>query len=397
MLESSTKKMAACASASSQAAAASRCFAFKLLREIVTKAENQNIFISPISISMALAMVCNGATSETEKAICEALELHGMAPADVNAAQMILRKALETLPPEVELTIANSLWGRKEVTFCPDFLQQTARFYSAEIETLDFSSTHAVPAINGWVKNKTKGKISSIIDSISPLDFLILLNAIYFKGNWMDPFDPELTREEPFHLANGTERKHPLMRQTGRYHYLETDRFQAVSLAYGEGNRVWLDLFLPTKQSSLAEFLKSLNGVEWEQWQGMLKRRPGEIILPRFKLSFEKHLNEVLQALGMGIAFDPARAEFERICPPLPQGRTFIGDVIHKTFAEMNEEGTEAAAVTAVLMRAAGPPDIPRDPPKPFRLLVDRPFFFVIRDTSTRTILFMGAVFDPAG
>jgi serine protease inhibitor len=363
-------------------------FGFNLFSELAKKDAGKNLFLSPTSIGLALAMTYNGAVGDTKAGMERALEIQGINHADLNRAYAELRTALESPDPKVQLNIANSLWARKEVTFNPDFLARNKEFYGAEVTTLDFGDPNAAATINAWVKDKTKGKIEQIVDRIDAQSILFLINAIYFKGAWTAEFDKAKTKDEQFTTGSGEQKQHPIMHQSGDYKYLEAKDFQAVSLPYG-GGRVSMYIFLPAKGVKLEDFQKNLTAANWDTWMKQFAETKGDIGVPRFKVEYEVGLNDALSALGMGIAFDPNRADFSGIAQT--SDRVFISRVKHKTFAEVNEEGTEAAAVTSVEMRATSA----MQPRKAFRMIVDRPFFCAIADNKSGTLLFMGAINNP--
>jgi serpin B len=361
-------------------------FGFKLFSQLVqsSAAAHKNIMISPTSVATALSMVYNGAASTTQQAIAKTLELPDLNLTALNQANATLATALQTADPEVTLNIANSLWGNAGFSFNPDFLQRNQKFYNAEITSLDFASAAAVGQINAWVSRNTNGKITRIVERISPQQTLFLLNAVYFKGNWTVPFDPNQTKEHPFTRSDGSQKSHPLMSQQGSYAYYETDQFQAISLPYGN-QHLSMYIFLPRPQSSLSQFYQSLNAETWNTWMQQFRKQRGSIQLPKFKFEYENTLNQALTALGMGVAFT-GEADFSQIS----QSATQISEVKHKTFIEVNEAGTEAAAATSIAMSRAAMPVS-----QPFQMTVDRPFFCAIRDHQTGTLLFVGAVEDP--
>jgi serpin B len=361
---------------------------FSLFNEIRKTEQDKNIFISPFSISVALAMTLNGAAGETEQAMTNTLQLHGLDSESINTGYAGLRQILLTSDPKVTLTIANSLWARQEFSFKPDFLQRNTQFFGAEISTLDFNDPSASKTINQWVDTNTNGKIQKIVgDQIDPITVLFLINAIYFKGTWQKEFDPSKTREGPFHLANGDEKQVPMMRQQRWYPYYREENFQAISLAYGDG-QMSMYIFLPDRESDLNIFLENLNAESWENWMSQFHEQDVSLVMPKFKLEYGKTLNDPLKALGMGVAFDPELADFSRMAS-LEFGNLYIEKVVHKTFVEVNEEGTEAAAATSVEV------GVKSVPPPPISFSVDRPFFFAIRDNETKTVLFMGIVVEP--
>ena len=363
-------------------------FGFNLFDEIRKTEQDKNIFISPFSISVALAMTLNGASGETEQAMTNTLQLQGLDSEAINIGYAGLRQTLLTADPKVTLTIANSLWARQGVPFKQDFLQRNIQFFGAEISTLDFDDPSASQTINQWVDTNTSSKIKKIVsDPIDPSTVLFLINAIYFKGTWQKEFDPSKTQAGPFYLANGDEKQIPMMRQQHRYPYYREENFQAIRLAYGDG-QMRMYIFLPDRESDLNIFFESLNAESWEIWMSQFHEQGVSLVMPKFKLEYGKTLNDPLKVLGMDIAFESSLADFSRMAS-LAFGNLYIEKVVHKTFVEVNEEGTEAAAATSV---ESGVKSVP---PPPISFTVDRPFFFAIRDNATKTVLFMGVVVDP--
>ncbi|MFL6213285.1 MAG: serpin family protein [Blastocatellia bacterium] len=369
-------------------AAANVKFGFKLYSQLLRESAEKNIFVSPSSIALCLTMAYNGAEGGTRQAMARALETEGLSPEELNRAYAGFRAALENPDAKVKLQIANSLWARQGLPFKPDFLQRTRDNFGAQVTALNFDDPASAATINRWVSEKTNGKIDKIVDQIDSSSVLFLINAIYFKGAWAKAFDKAQTKEDNFTLARGAKRV-PMMSQSGNYQYLETRDFQAVSLPYG-GGRVSFYVFLPSSSSNLAAFEKSLNESNWQQWMDQFRATDGDISLPRFRVTYEAGLNDALKAMGMGVAFDEGRADFSGMMETSGQ-RVFISRVKHKTFAEVNEEGTEAAAVTSTEMHATAM----RQEPRRFRMAVDRPFFCAIRDNTSGAVLFMGSIYDP--
>ena len=363
-------------------------FGFNLFNEIRKTEQDANIFISPFSISVALAMTLNGAAAETERAMADTLQLRGMDSAAINADYAGTLQTL--LASDSELAIANSLWARQGIPFKQTFLQQNTDFFGAEISTLDFNDPNASKTINQWTSDNTNGKIEKIVgDDIDPTTVLFLINAIYFKGTWQREFNPEHTQTGTFYLANGSEKQVPMMRQQRTYPYYRGEDFQAIRLAYGDGQMA-MYVFLPDPESSLDTFLAGLDAARWDNWMSEFHEEEVALALPKFKLEYGKTVNAALKALGMAVAFDPNFADFSRMAPlEVLGGNLYIDEVVHKTFIEVNEEGTEAAAATSVAVgvKSIGPP--------PMSFTVDRPFFFAIQDNETQLILFTGIVMDP--
>jgi serpin B len=369
----------------SKVVAANTKFGFKLYKEILKQDSNKNVFVSPTSVAIALSMTYNGASGETQQAMAKALELQGITLPTVNQANNALKASLETADPEVQLSIANSLWAKQGVTFKPDFMERNRQFYGAKVTELDFANAEATRTINNWVKENTRGKIDQVVDQLKPDDVLFLINAIYFKGNWTKKFDQNQTAERPFYLSNGTQKQHPMMSQSGKYRYYENETFQAVSLPYGKG-RLSLYVFLPRENNSLDAFQQQLAVENWQQWMNQFRMRNGSIQLPRFKFDYDIQLNNALKVLGMESAFSDG-ADFSN----MTSASVAINEVKHKTFVEVNEEGTEAAAVTSVGVALTSA----QMPEEPFQMVVNRPFFCAIRDNQTGTVLFMGSLREP--
>lgn len=373
-------------------------FGLNLFKELIRQQSQESIFISPASISLALAMAYNGADRETREAMAKTLELQGMSLDDVNQANAVLNRILQNPGLRVELNIANSLWAGEGIKFRSEFIKRNEDFYTAKVTTLDFMDPKAPDTINEWVRENTRGKIGKIIDKISCDDpqynceiILYIINAIYFKGSWSTEFDKALTKEEDFYLLDGSRKRHPMMFQSGRYMYLQGEGFQAVSLPYGDG-RLSMYLFLPEKDSNLKEFYERLNAENWDRRMSQFRSMEGSLVIPRFKLEYKTTLNDALTSLGMGIAFDRVRANFRNMCVFSEDENVFIHNVSHKSFVEVNEEGTEAAAVTSVEIGATTTAFLKL---RRFNMVVDHPFFFAIRDSKTGVVLFMGSIVEP--
>ncbi len=363
-------------------------FGFNLFNEIWESEQNQNIFISPFSVSVALAMTLNGASGETEQAMTDTLQLHNLSSDTINSSFYQLQNTLQTSDPKVTLTIANSLWGREGFQFKTDFLQRNELYFRADTSILDFLNPSTLQTINQWVNDNTDSKIPKILDEIEPNAVLFLINAIYFKGSWQTEFDPSDTSDGQFHLVDGSTKQVPMMYRTGPYPVYNGEDFQAINIPYGEG-RMGMYIFLPdANKSDLNGFIESVNTAKWENWMEEFREREVQIKIPKFKLEYgTKVLNDVLTSLGMGVAFDEDNADFSRMADlDAVGGNLYITKVAHRTFIEVNEEGTEAAAATSVGIgiKSVTP-----------RFIVDRPFFFAIRDNETGTVLFMGTVVEP--
>ncbi len=368
--------------------AANTKFGFNLFSELLKQKPDKNIFISPLSISLALSMTYNGAAGETRDEMARTLEFTEMNPKDVNKANLLLLNNFKNKGDGIQINIANSLWARDGMTFNADFLETNKHFYKAKITTLNFATPEAVSIINSWVKKETGGKIDKIIERIANEAILFLINAIYFKGIWTEEFDPEKTKIQPFHLLDGATKHHPVMFKSGDFNYYSNEKFQAVAIPYGEDREMSMYVFLPAKNVTLKEFLKYLHFENWQKWLPRFREMEGTIGLARFKAEFDMGMNDVLKSLGMEIAFDKNRADFSNMANISQAANIFIQEVKHKTFIDVTEEGTEAAAVTSV---EVGVTSIREK----FNMIVNRPFFYAIVDNKTGTILFLGITVKP--
>ncbi len=365
--------------------AATSRFSFKLYEQILKRRTSNNTFISPASVMLALAMTYNGADGTTRQTMARALEIEGMSLEDVNRAFADL-KSLAPTDPKIQLKIANSIWARNGFAIKPAFIERNKQHYAAETASLDFADPAAADTINSWVKRHTEGKIDKIVDRIESETVLFLINAIYFKAQWQVEFKKEHTKQDVFRLAGGERKELPMMSQSGDYFYYKGKNFQSVALPYGKGS-VSMYVFLPDEQTSLDQFERDLTPDNWDVWMKSFGVTPGDLKLPRFKTDWESDLNDALKAIGMAEAFD-SRANFSQIADG---NQLYISQVKHKALCEVNEEGTEAAAVTSVVVGVTSV----QQPRERFSMKVDRPFFFAIRDNLTGVVLFMGSVTNP--
>jgi serine protease inhibitor len=366
-------------------------FGFRLLHELDERREAPNLFFSPLSASLALTMVLNGARNETYRQMAHALGYGDQPVERINTENALLLHLLRSPDPKTETLVANSLWVQQGFSLLPSFLQACQKHYEAEVDSVDFMQDRegAAERINGWVKQNTKGLIPKLFEprDFSPLTRLVVVNTLYFKGKWQKPFDKQATREEEFHLEGGKVKRVPMMHQSGKFDYLRGDGFQAVALPYGAGELSFY-LFLPDEGRSLQAFLKELTAERWAQWLKEFKPMEGDVGLPRFRIEATYPLKEPLQAMGITDAFDPEKADLSGVAP-LTDGRLFITKALQKAVVEVDEEGTKAAAATGVVV------SVTAYNPNRFTLIANRPFFFIIRHNATGAILFMGIVREP--
>jgi serine protease inhibitor len=377
------------------AAAADNAFGFRLLNAVQKATPTDNVVLSPVSAALALSMVLNGARDQTKSQMQEALSLGERDLDAVNGANAQLIKLLRTPTRDVTLSVANSLWvNRGRVTLLPDYQARMQASYDAEISALDFADPGATGRINGWASEQTHGRISKLIDQLNAADLSLLLDAVYFKGQWTHKFDKAQTRPRDFTLAGGSVKQTPRMAQSGRFEYFETGELQAIRLPFGDGDLA-MEVLLPARSSSLAALEANLTSDHWKDWQARYASRPGRIELPRFELKAAYSLNAPLKALGMTRVFQAQGSQLTGMLAPAGRGdvgRFFISLVRQSVFWQVDEEGSEAAAVTAIGIRAAA---VMRQPP-PFEMIVDRPFFCAIEDRRSGALLFVGAIFDPS-
>lgn len=364
-------------------------FGIDLYREMIAERPGENVFISPASIGFALAMTYNGAQGPTRDAMAGVLRFPAADLAAINRTDSVLIARMNEPIEQIELSVANSLWARRGIDFKKDFLERNKRFYGAEVRPIDFDAPGAPGQINAWVAEKTRDKITEIVDEIDSSSILFLINAIYFKGAWTEEFDAKLTRDADFHLAEGMTERRAMMDRRGTYLYLRGEGFQAASLPYGDG-RMSMYVFLPDDRAGLGAFIDSLTSKSWDAWMSGFAAKKGRVVLPRFTIEFKASLKRSLSKLGMGNAFDGALANFSGMLRT-DGANAYIHDVLHKTYIDVNEEGTEAAAVTSVEIRLTSV----MEPEEPFEMICDHPFFFAIRDNETGLILFMGSLVNP--
>lgn len=358
-------------------------FAFSLFRQVGSQAPDSNLFLSPLSASMALGMTMNGAKGPTLDAMRSTLGFSSMTLSDADAAYASLIALLQGLDPHVDFEIANAIWYRQGFAVNPTFVQTDKQYFDATVQALNFDSPSAAKTINAWVYTSTKGKISDIVDSnIDPTIMMFLTNAIYFKGAWQYQFNAGYTSEQPFHLENGSTLPVPMMKLPGAtLPGTETATYQAIELPYG-GGAFAMDVIVPVQGTTIDDVAAELANGGWPVLLSQLTPQTGDVQIPRFRLSWGARLNDALTALGMGIAFGP-QADFSGIS----DGGLMISDVRQKAFVDVNEEGTTAAAVTKVTASVTST--------EAWSFTANRPFLFVIRERLSGAILFMGRLDQP--
>ncbi len=352
-------------------------FAFDLFRKVIDFSKETNVFISPLSVSIALGMTWNGADDETKSEMESALKMSGMSVEEINEYYRILQTTLPTIDPTTKLTLANSLWYRNGFQVKPDFLKVNIDYFDAYVRELDFSKAWAVDTINQWCAKKTNNLIPSVLDRIPEDAVMYLINAIYFKGIWRHQFDKKNTSQADFTNEAGKEVKVNMMFQKDTFDYAEDEKAQYLDMPYG--NKAFsMTIILPKNGNTTADLLEYLTVNQWNSILQNLSMREVEVYFPRFSSKNKFLLNDPLIDMGMKLAFTD-NADFSNIADE----NLFISRVLHNTYIEVTEEGTEAAAVTVVEIGYTSVPMIPV-------FQVNKPFLFVIRENSTGVILFMG-------
>lgn len=363
-------------------------FGLALYQRLASK--DGNLFFSPYSISNALAMTYAGARGNTAREMKATLRFQldddRLHPAFGNLIAQ-LHGADAGKPRPFQLTVANRLWGQKDYGFQPSFLKIGDDFYQAGLEEVDYKNDYegARKTINAWVEKKTKDKIVDLIPEgeLDALTRLVLTNAIYFKGVWLNPF-PKQTQPGPFHLASGKTVQTPIMQANPSLNFAQHDSFSMVELPY-ENNELSMVVLLPKKKDGLRELEKQLTAENLAVWMNKLSGHDVDLKLPKFEFTAEFKLNEVLKEMGIRDAFDEYKANFSGIAT---REQLYVSAVLHKAFVDVNEEGTEAAAATAVVVST-------KSEPTQATFHADHPFVFLIREQRSGSILFLGRVANP--
>lgn len=356
--------------------------AFGLLKKSV--GEKGNVALSPASVALAVGMAYTGAAGDTQKEMGTMLGVEKISSQQYVDAIRNLREVLRSADPKVQLAIANSIWMREGVEFVPEFLQTNASAFGAKLANLDFSKEESVKTINDWVSENTNKKIPSIIDKLRPEEVMLLVNAVYFKGLWRDPFDKKITQPKPFTVSAEKKVEVPTMYRMGSYPYAKVGEAAFVAVPFGAGRFQFVGV-LPPAGEDIAKFVEGMDAKKWQAATETMPSMMVELSLPRFKVEWGETINETLQTLGMKQAFTDA-ADFSGM---RAEKDVMITEVRHRALVEVDEEGAEAAAATSV---GVGVTSMPQTVEVKF----DRPFLFAIRDSQTGLILFVGVVRDPS-
>ncbi|HCF99131.1 MAG TPA: hypothetical protein DEV93_01140 [Chloroflexi bacterium] len=367
---------------SSQLTKANNAFAFNLLRHVDARGGITNAFISPASLAIGLEMAYDGARGRTRTVMANTLGLRGLSPGTVRSEASAFVSALTNGDAGTQIEVANALWARAGIHFNPAFAQRIVAFYDARATTADFSSASTLADINGWVSCATHHTISSIVSRLNPDEVMLLLNTVYFHGDWAAPFPNSDTHPATFNTEGGVAKQMPFMNRHGTYAFSRGSNYQSISLPYGNG-RFAMKVVLPAKGVNLHTFVRSLTLARWQSMTGSTSPTDVALRLPRFTIHTSNLLNGVLASMGMASAMRPG-ANFTGICR-----RCLISRVIHKTFLRVNEKGTTASAVTGVSIGITAIGANHAD------MIVDRPFLLTLQDAKTHGILFSGWIGDP--
>ena len=356
-----------------------------LFKESFSASENKNVVVSPFSVKMALSMAAQGANGKTLEEMNKVIGLD-------ETSNEYFRRLIEDAAKDGDITlnIANSVWLRQGLQFNPAYMDILDSYYMAQASTLDFAEPSSKDTINKWVSEKTNGKIEEIVDEIKPLDIAFLINAIYFNANWSTPFEQGLTSKKDFTLLDGSKVKADLMSKTAHLLYQENNEFQAVELPYGENERYVMRVYLPKEDVKFDKFVKGIDKESLQQWGGDFGSMKGVLELPKFKTEYSNSMKDILISMGIKEAFNSNSADFSKMVTVEGQN-VYISEVMHKTYIDVNEKGTEAAAATSVGMSATSAPQ----PEEMFEMIVDRPFVFTIDDKESGETLFIGAIINP--
>ena len=366
--------------------AADNQFGFELFKKVnAALVEPKNTMISPLSVSLALAMVYNGAEGNTKTQMEQILHKANLAPDDINQSYKDLVTSLISHDPKVELSISNAIYYRNTFSIKNNFITTNQNYYQAEVAGLDFTNTtETLNAINSWVNTKTNGKIDKIIEVVKPEDVMYLLNAIYFNGQWTYQFDASQTLNLPFTMEDKSVIQVPTMYIENPFNYYADDNFKLLEMPYGSGKYSML-VFLPATGKTTDDVISLLNPENINSWLLKMTEQKKKVYLPKFEFKFDDSLVDELSALGMTDAFSEMQANFSGISDA---AKLYISEVMHKTYIKVDERGTEAAAVTGITIgiTAIGPDDL---------FKADHPFIFAIREKDTQSILFIGKVMNP--
>jgi serine protease inhibitor len=358
-------------------------FALKIFKELSNEDKNKNVFISPISISLSIAMAYNGAKGQTQQEIAKTLGFENYTIDKLNSSFKVLLSSMGNIDQMVQLYTGNSIWTRNDFSIEKNFTDLTKNYYNASIYNEDFNNPDTAGKMNSWISDATKAKISNIVDPKELKNaVMFLINAIYFKGQWTDKFNSENTKEDDFFLIDKSVKKVQMMSNNKKYNYYEGNNFQLLRMPYGR-DKIAMYILLPKKDINIDDFLNSLSRDLLSKYISEALNNEVMLKFPKFNISYgTKSLVEPLKNLGMVTSFIKDQADFSGIAPKM-----FISQIDHKAIIEVNEEGTVAAAATSIHFGATAI--------RPVEFIVNRPFILFIIDDRTGNILFTGKILEP--
>ncbi len=370
---------------------ANNTFGIGLLQELNTTQTNENIFISPFSVATALSMAANGAQGATQTQMNEVMAFNGFDMQAINEMYLSTINRITTLDEQVNMAMANAIWyDPSRLAINSDFANTITNYYNGEANGIAFQDPIAPSLINNWVSDATNGTIPTVLEGIPDYAIMYLINAIYFKGNWQTPFDSLFTYSGDFNLTDGSTTTIDLMNAQTNIPYYNHEMFQAIDLAYGD-SLFMMTVFVPNDGHSVHDIVSNLSLENYKNWLNALQNTQIMLQLPKFSIEYDQQLPTQLIAMGMDIPF-AANANvfpnFSNFGTPLTGNDMHITGVLHKTFIEVDEVGTEASAVTVVEVGVTSVPNYPV-------VAANKPFFFVIRERQANLILFAGKMMNP--
>ncbi len=363
-----------------------RVFSFSLLQKMLSAEQfsKGNAIVSPVSIYSAFTILYPVSAGQTKKEFAKAFQFHELDESQLQLAYALSLRKLLTSDASISVKMANSLWVQKSFPIIPTFLTKNKTVNSAEIRNVDFTDVNTKDLINHWVSDKTNKLVPKLFDSLDSSAVMMIINTLYFKAKWQLPFKVESTFDQPFYYR-GKEKNIPFMHSSAYINYLEKPTFQAISLPYGNGN-LSMYVFLPKENGDLSDVIKQITDANWQRWKGQFRQIDLDLSMPKFTMANRVDFIPILKLLGVKQAF--IKADFSKLTTskvPLA-----ISQVIQQSKINVNEEGTEAAAATAIEMIATAV--MSRDP---VTMSVNRPFFYTIYDSKSDTMLFMGVMNVP--
>jgi serine protease inhibitor len=369
-------------------------FGFEVLKTAVysDQTNNQNIVISPTSMGLAFSILYNGANASTKDQLANILQIPGFSLYELGESAGFLLTRLNANTPGISSNLTNSIWIRKDIALNESFLKDAQAGYGAYITNLDFSGAQASKTINDWVFGNTAGKISNAVpEQLNPQIASYIINTAYFNGVWKYKFESDKIETRDFYKQDGTKKPTPSMKmERNNFLYFENELFQAVKLPYGTDQKYSMVVLLP-KDLGINTLLGKFDSPNWQNWAGSFKERDGTLYLPKFKLEYDGKMTPILKSIGLVLPFDKDKADFSKLSANGLAKDFYVGDVLHRTYIDVTEEGTEAAAVTVIEVDKTSTALV-KPENLPFVMDVNKPFFFAITNEETQANLFVGIV-----